>query len=119
MTEEQFENALNAIGTLMRGTVTITKERGNDKATVETTVHPWIGLYCCLFGVEEMLWRAMNTNDDLELDVESKEEVKEILSGMMELIVNGVAERMEKREARDKEETYEPCENRHGGDAKD
>ena len=96
MTDNEFTACLDAIGLLFDGTVTLTKKKGREEPDVESTMHPFFGLFCCLSGLEELTWQAMHADGSLKLNLENEEQVREVFSGMAEKVADGLIERMRK-----------------------
>lgn len=94
MNDNEFTAYLNVIGLLFDGTVTLTKKIGREEPDVESTMHPLLGLFCCLSGLEELTWQAMNADGILKLNTENEEQVRKIFSEMAELAADGVVKRM-------------------------
>ena len=80
MTDNEITACLNAIGLLFDGTVTLTKKIGREEPDVESTMHPFFGLFCCLSGLEELTWQAMHAGGSLKLNLENEEQVRKVFS---------------------------------------
>ena len=94
MTDNEITACLNAIGLLFDGTVTLTKKIGREEPDVESTMHPFFGLFCCLSGLEELTWQAMHAGGSLKLNLENEEQVRKVFSEMAEMAADGVVKRM-------------------------
>lgn len=69
MTEQELDQSLDAIGTLLAGEITVRKKRGSDAVSVETNLHPFLAIYLLVEALCQTLYRAGHTGDGLELDL--------------------------------------------------
>ena len=97
VTEKNFDASLNAIGMLMAGEITIRKDIGSDDVLVSTKMHPFMAMYLIVRALEEMLWRAGETGDDLQLDL-SGGNAREILNGFAELMADDIEKSLIEKE---------------------
>ena len=94
MDEKQMKNAIDAIGMLARGEVTIEKKVGEKDVRVSTAMHPLIAMWAISSALEEMLYRAGETEDNLQLDL-SGGNARKILRGIADQIANDLEKYME------------------------
>lgn len=73
------------------------KNRGSDDILVATKMHPFLAIYLIAHALEEMLWRAGETGDDLQIDL-SNGNARKILNGITGLIANEIEQALEKKE---------------------
>ena len=85
MDEKQMKNAIDAIGMLAQGEITIEKRIGEKDVRVSTAMHPLIAMWAISSALEEMLYRAGETEDDLQLD---------LLDGNARKILHGIADQI-------------------------
>lgn len=69
MDEKQMKNALDAIGLLAQGEITVEKRIGEKDVRVSTAMHPIIAIWAISSALKEMLYRAGETEDALQLDL--------------------------------------------------
>lgn len=94
MDEKQMKNALDAIGMLAQGEITIEKRIGEKDVRVSTAMHPFIAMWAISSALEEMLYRAGETEDDLQLDL-SDGNARKILHGIADQIADDLENWME------------------------
>lgn len=94
MTDKEFEQALEAIGALAHGTLTITQEIGKQGCSFQTDQHPIVALYGAVCAVEEMIFRAGHADGELQIRLD-REAVEGMVSGIAGWIVEDVLEREE------------------------
>lgn len=94
MDEKQMKNALDAIGMLAQGEITIEKKMGEKDVRVSTAMHPLIAMWAISSALEEMLYRAGETEDDLQLDL-SDGNARKILHGIADQIADDLENWME------------------------
>lgn len=94
MDEKQMNNALNAIGMLAQGEITIEKRTGEKDVRVSTAMHPFIAIWAISSALEEMLYRAGETEDYLQLDL-SGGNARKILRGIANMIADDLENWME------------------------
>lgn len=97
MDEKQMNNALNAIGMLAQGEITIEKRIGEKDVRVSTAMHPFIAIWAISSALEEMLYRAGETEDDLQLDF-SGGNARRILHGIADQIADDLENWMEEKD---------------------
>ena len=95
------EELLDGISVLLKGTVTIRKEMGDDAPHVESTLHPMFALWAVSCAIESMIWALMHTGDELELP-RKEEAVRGMLAGIAEAVGDAIMERS-KEEAHDED----------------
>lgn len=88
MDENQMNAVLNAIGTLLKGTVTISKDVGGE-TTVETELHPIMALFLVVNAMAHLIEQAGHTNDALQLDL-SPDSVRSLMHSLADGIADAV-----------------------------
>lgn len=66
------------------------------KMWVRVKMHPFLAIYLIAQALEEMLWRAGETGDNLQIDL-SNGNAREILNGITGLIANDIEQALEKK----------------------
>lgn len=94
MTEKEFDAALEALGALAHGTLTITQEIGKQGCSFKTDQHPVIALFGAVCGVEEMIFQAGHTDGELQIRLD-RETVEGLVGGIADRIIESILEREE------------------------